>query len=398
MPKTPASAKPITLGRLADVVDSLAPFRLAYEWDNVGLQVGCPRAEVRDVLVALEVDERSLAAATGLRARAIIAHHPLIFQPLRTLRTDSPTGNLVTRLVQGGIGLIAAHTNLDRVADGTNGALARIAGLENTRILEPHALNEDFKLVVFVPTDHTRRVIEAVHAGGGGVIGNYSHCTFRAPGTGTYLPNEDANPFVGTAGRLEQAPEDRLEAVVPRRCLKAVVRAVLEAHPYEEVAYDVVPLHEALPRHGLGVEGELPARVTLRALATRLHGACGADATSIIGRPADTVRRVAIITGSAGSSIRSISPERCDVLVTGELSHHLAAEARDRGLRVILLGHAASEKVFAPHFADLLRAHPAIAAAGVRVHTHTDFPEPARPLAVGPAKKRAPAARGKARR
>ena len=147
MPKTPPSAKPLTLGRLADAVDNLAPFRLAYEWDNVGLQVGCPRAEVRDVLVTLEVDERSLAAATRLRARAIIAHHPLIFQPLRNLRTDSPTGNLVTRLVQANIGLIAAHTNLDRVPDGTNGALARIAGLENTRILEPHALRSEERRV-----------------------------------------------------------------------------------------------------------------------------------------------------------------------------------------------------------------------------------------------------------
>ncbi len=371
---------PLTLGQLASVIDDLAPFRLAYDWDNVGLQVGDPSATVDHLLVALEVNDDALARARKHRCTAILAHHPLIFQPMRTLRGDDVAGRLVLELAKSGIGLIAAHTNLDRVLHGTNGILAALLGLRDVRILEPHALHDLVKFVVFVPPDHTPKIIEAIHRGGGGTIGNYTRCTFRARGTGTYLPGEGANPFAGETGRFEQAEEDRLEAVVPRNRLQSVVREVVQAHPYEEVAYDVVALHDAQPRHGLGVTGRLAAKSTLAALARRVGEVCSADSLAIIGKPGDDVRRVAIITGSAGSSLRGIRPDDTDVLITGELSYHFATEARDRGLRVILAGHAATEKVFAPAFAATLSNHDRIREAGLSIHPFDIYPEPALPV------------------
>jgi putative NIF3 family GTP cyclohydrolase 1 type 2 len=299
-------------------------------------------------------------------------------------------GRLVLDLARSGIGLIAAHTNLDRVLHGTNGALAALLALRDVRILEPHALHEEVKFIVFVPPDHTAKIIEAIHRGGGGLIGNYTRCTFRARGTGTYVPGDGANPFAGETGKFEEAEEDRLEAVVPRTRIQSVVREVVQVHPYEEVAYDVVPLHDAQPKHGLGVTGQLAAKCTLSALARRVGEVCAADSASIIGKPADEVRRIAIITGSAGSSLRGIRPSEVDVLITGELSYHFATEARDRGLRVILAGHAATEKIFAPAFAATLASHARIREAGLSVHAFDSYPEPAQPVEL-----KRPRAKGK---
>jgi dinuclear metal center YbgI/SA1388 family protein len=375
----------ITLGGIAALVDELAPFKLAYEWDNVGLQVGDPRAPVQRLLIALELDSATLAFARENRCDAILAHHPLIFSPQRSIRADNHQGALLIQLIRSGIGLVVAHTNLDRVACGTNGALAALMSLRDLKMLEPHGLNDRYKFTVFVPRDYTAKIIEAIHRGGGGRIGNYSHCSFRVPGTGTYVPGAGANPFQGQSGRLEKAQEDRLEAIVPRAALKRVVREVLQAHPYEEVAYDVCALHDADPEHGLGLTGQLPSKTTLGALARLLHEACNATSTSIIGAAGAGVRRVAIVTGSAGSAIDGLSPGNVDVFVTGELNYHRAAEARDRGLNVIALGHAASEKVFAGFLKDRLLREPGVADAGLEILAFERYADPLIPVANGKA-------------
>ena len=383
MAKKSLPAGGFTLGDLSTAVDALAPFRLAYEWDNVGLQIGDPSAPVTNVLVALEVDNDAIDDAVRSKAQAIVAHHPLIFRPLKNLREDSVTGALIARLVREKIGLIAAHTNLDRVKEGTNGALAAAMELQDVEILEPLPLHDDLKLVVFVPPEHSLSVIDAIHRGGGAMIGNYSHCTFRSTGSGTFLPNADANPSIGVPGKLEQTPEDRLEAIVPEQCIRTVLEKVRDVHPYETMGYDIIRLVDAEPSFGLGVSGRLPVAMKLEALAQALHKACDADTTSIVGRASALVRRVAVISGSAGGSLAGLSPQRFDVVVTGELGYHLAAEARDRGLNVVLLGHAASEKIFAPHFARQLKEKlSASPGGGPKLHIHTRYRDPAQTVAV----------------
>lgn len=366
----------MTLAQLASVIDKIAPFRLAYEWDNVGLLVGDPGQSVERVLIALEANDAVIARARETGCQALLVHHPLIFKPARAIRADSASGRLVMELIRAGLGLIAAHTNLDRVLRGTNGALASLLGLRDLQILEPAASDQLFKFTVFVPRDYTPKIIEAIHRGGGGWIGRYSHCTFRAPGIGTFLPEEGANPFLGHRGALEEAEEDRLETVVPRSALRSVLQEVRQAHPYEEVAFDVFPLHDADPKYGLGAVGTLPSKTTLRALAGAAGRACGAEFATFVGNPSQPVKRVAIITGSAGSAWRSVSPGLADVLVTGELSYHNALEAAERGLGVVLLGHAASERIFAVPLRQTLLEEPAVAEAGLRFEVYDRFPEP----------------------
>lgn len=366
----------LTLAELAAAVDRIAPENLAYEWDNVGLLVGDPAQKLERIMVALEANDSVITRAKETECQALLVHHPLIFRPQKTLKSTNPSSRLVMELVRAGIGLVAAHTNLDRVLRGTNGALAARLGLRDLEILEPASSDQLFKFTVFVPREYTGKLIEAIHRGGGGKIGRYSHCTFRAPGTGTFRPEEGANPFVGTQGRLEEAVEDRLETLVPREALRSVLQEVRQAHPYEEVAFDVFPLHDADPRYGLGAVGTLPQRMSLKALATAAASACGTEFATYAGGGSRPVRRVAVVTGSAGSAVNLVTPDLADVIVTGELSYHHALEAQQRGIGVVLVGHAASERIFAAPLRDLLLEDPGVAASGVSIEVHEDFPEP----------------------
>ena len=370
----------LTLREIAGIIDSVAPFRLAEEWDNVGLQVGDPRAHVTRLLVALEVTDKTIRVARQRKCEAILSHHPLVFHPRKSLVADHIGDRRVMELVRAGIGLIVAHTNLDRVMHGTNGALAAKLGMTGLEFYEAEDFHDNFKFSVFVPPDFTQRIIEAIHRGGGGWIGKYSHCTFRSPGTGTYTPEEGTQPYQGEQGRFEQAQEERLEALVSRAALPAVLHEVLATHPYEEVAYDVYPLRNVSSRAGLGVIGTLPAKTTLRRLAESLRKACSASLVSIIGRATTGVHRLAIVTGSAAGSIEHFDARRADALVTGELSYHRAQEALDLGIPVITIGHAASERIFAGFMARQLQGLEPVTTSKLKVLSFEDFPEPHQPV------------------
>lgn len=100
-----------------------------------------------------------------------------------------------------------------------------------------------FKLVVFVPVKYLEPLRAAVCAAGAGRIGgHYDNCTFSASGTGTFRPLKGAKPFIGQPGKITRVKEIRLETIVPLAKLKKVVAAMKKAHPYEEPAYDLIPL------------------------------------------------------------------------------------------------------------------------------------------------------------
>lgn len=366
----------MTLAQLARAVDEFAPTDLAYDWDNVGLQIGDPAAEVHRALVALEVTEQTIQAAIDEECQAIIAHHPLIFRPLKSLRPDTPVGRLQFDLIRSGIGLIAAHTNLDRVLHGTNGAVAELLGLRDCEVLDPVSVTRQYKFTVFVPQEYTDKIVDAIHRGGGGRIGAYSHCSFRSPGTGTFIPMEGARPFSGSIGKMERAEEDRLEALVPEKALRDVLAEVRQAHPYEEVAFDVFPLHEADPEYGLGLVGTLPTKTPLRQFAQQVRQAVDEDYAQFAGESKWPVKRVAVITGSAGSSAYGVSKKLADVLITGELNYHTVLDVTARGVGVVTVGHAASERVFAPHFCRVFPQQKSVADAQLELVPFTDFPEP----------------------
>lgn len=348
--------------RVSDVVsamDRVAPFRLAESWDNVGLQFGDPEAPAGKIMVGLEVTRELLAEAAQKKIGTIVTHHPLLFRPPKSFAENAVVPRLAARLIRQNHALIAAHTNIDSVGYGTNGVLADLLDLQaaGRRFLVPAAPHEDnVKYAVFVPTSHVRQIIDAIAAAGAGVIGEYSHCTFRTPGTGTYIPLEGANPYQGARGKLEEAEEVRLECVCPKAKLGRLIAGVRAVHPYEEVAFDVFPLVPGPePRAGLGLVGALKRPCSVSTLATRLKKALGIRTVGLVGDVQKRVETVAICTGGGGSLLRDWRCGTADVYITGEMTHHDCAEAHEMGLAVLLAGHYESEVIAAPRVGELLQ-------------------------------------------
>ncbi|MDN5347970.1 MAG: hypothetical protein PWP65_1534 [Clostridia bacterium] len=333
---------------IINLVAEYAPPDLAAQWDNVGLLVGDPSQEVRRVLVSLDVTREVIDEALARGANLIISHHPLIFEPLRFLRFDTHPGKLVQQLISENIALYTAHTNLDHADLGVSYHLGLCLGLQEMQVLAPEFQEKYYKLVVFVPQGHEQKVMEALGRAGAGWIGNYSHCTFRALGTGTFLPLEDSSPFIGQKGKLEEVQEYRLETIVPRVCLQKVIRAMIEAHPYEEVAYDVYPLAGAGKARGPGRIGVLPQPEKLGDFAYRVKEALGTEKVAVTGDWEKDVVRVAVCGGAGAGLWPKALQAGADVLVTGDVKYHEARAVSEAGMALIDAGHYATERVIVP--------------------------------------------------
>ena len=326
-----------------DLIEQMAPLSLAETWDNSGWQTGDPQQSVRRVVVALDFTREVLIVAEREKAELIIPHHPFIFKPLRALRYDQPAGALLRDLVQAGISLYSAHTNLDNAATGVSQVLANKLGLQETQVLGISQREKLIKLVVFIPAGHEDAVRQAVSAAGAGWIGNYSHCTFQTEGTGTFLPLKGAAPYLGRTGQLEKAAEYRLETVVPERLVKPVVQAMLTAHPYEEVAYDLYPLQLAGPGYGPGRIGKLANPGKLSSLAEQVKSVLQLPILRTYGHPGQWIERAAVCGGSGAFLIPEAAAQGAQVLITGDVKYHEVQEAHDLGLAVIEAGHGPTE-------------------------------------------------------
>lgn len=335
-------------------MESIAPARLAVPDDRIGLQLGTPNKEVRAIVVALDVTEEVVDEAIAAGANWIVAHHAIIYRPLKTLRTDTPAGRLYEKLIKHDIAVYIAHTNLDTCEGGVNDLMADALGLQNRRLLETVYEEKLYKLVVFVPESHLEQVMNAVFDAGAGAIGEYSRCGFYAAGTGTFLPGEAANPYIGEAGRTERVAEYRLETIVPEPLVEEVERAMRQAHPYEEPAFDWIPLRQAGRRYGLGQCGDLPAAVSLAELAEQVKKALDVDRVRVVGPPDRQIRRAAVLGGSGSRYIGRALSAGADVLITGDIDYHSAHDALAAGLCLIDPGHNA-EKIVKRALADHLR-------------------------------------------
>ncbi|MBI5096020.1 MAG: Nif3-like dinuclear metal center hexameric protein [Candidatus Hydrogenedentes bacterium] len=353
-------------------LEQLAPSALAYDWDRSGLNIGEMGADVSTVLIALDVTAGALGAAKRAKAQMIVSHHPVVWNPLKTLRTDDPHTRLCLDLAHAGIACYSAHTNLDVVPKGVNDAIAERLGLKKICPLFATPAATQVKLVTFVPASHLAQVRDAVCRAGAGVIGAYTHCTFSAPGMGTFLPGGKAKPFSGKRNRVNEEPELRFETLVPRARLQGVVEALRAAHPYEEVAYDLVRLDNLDSSVGLGARGELEKAMTLDALTKLIRKKLELAYVRVVGSVRGKVIRVAVLGGSGGSEVENV-PSDIDVYVTGDVRHHDALNALERGLAVVDAGHAGMEKWVLPALRDYLRPR----LSGVRVIVYNE-PDPFR--------------------
>jgi dinuclear metal center YbgI/SA1388 family protein len=325
--------------RIIQYFEQFAPKHLAMEGDKIGLQVGTLQKEVKKVMIALDVLESVVDEAIAEGVDLIIAHHAVIFRPLKNLRTDLPAGRLYEKLIKHDIAVYVAHTNLDVAEGGINDLMAEALGLQDVDILEKWHEQKLKKIVVYVPLSHVEAVREAMSQAGAGWIGHYSHCTFGVQGTGTFMPREGADPYIGEQGKLEEVAEVRLETIMPEEIQARVLKAMTNAHPYEEVAYDIYPVEQAGSTWGIGRIGKLAKPISLHEFAEQVKSAFEVKGLRVVGDMDRMIQKVAVLGGDGNSFVPKAMFRGADVLVTGDIYYHTAHDAMAGGLSIVDPGH-----------------------------------------------------------
>lgn len=350
---------------VSDVAARLSPIVAgAASWDQVGLQLGDPSEPVEGIGVCHEVTDEVIDRATTDGIGLLVAYHPLLFSPTtRLVAGPTPTGR-AHRLVRAGVSLFVVHTGWDAHPGGTADALADALGLADVRPFGADDGAAHLKVVTFVPQAHVAGLIDALAGAGAGTIGEYASCAFTVPGHGTFEPGPGTDPHVGEVGLLNRVEEQRVEMILPLSRRESVVRALLEAHPYEEPAFDLISLQPDTIFIGrVGTVGS-PTLGELTALAADRLGFAG---VRMAGDAARRVASVAVVPGSGSSFSRAARSAGADVLVTGDVGHHRAVEALDSGLAVIDVGHAPGERPGVARLYDVVASH-----QEVPVHDYTD--------------------------
>ena len=324
---------------LYNAMDDMAPFSLTMDFDNTGLLVGDRDAEVTGVVMALDCTMGVLEEAEKQGANVVITHHPIIFRGIKSVTADS----IVYHAIRKGINVISAHTNLDIAQGGVNDCLADRLKLSDLTGLTVTQDTPFHKITVFVPHSHSEKVYEAMTAAGAGTLAPYSGCAYFIDGTGTFLPEEGAHPFLGTPGQREITPEVRIEMVCPVGKTGAVVKAMKEAHPYEVPAYDIMEDKGLSETQWLGRIGTLEKACEPEELAAHVKKCLGGVVRYTKGK--SPVQKVAICGGAGDSELGTALRSGADALITGEVKHHIFLEAVQAGITLIEAGHFHTEVV-----------------------------------------------------
>lgn len=326
----------ITVAEAVAALDRSFNLTKAAGWDSVGLQFGDPAEKVSSVAVCHEVTaavvDRLLTDEIGLA----VTYHPLLFRPTRSLVANRGPSGRAFRLIAGGVALYSVHTAYDMLPGGTADALASALGLTEVAGVSP-AWGEDAKKVItFTPAAAVPGLIEAMVAAGAGRIGNYTHCSYRTDGVGSFLPEAGADPVVGEKGMINQESETRIEIITPAGRVGPVVAALVAAHPYEEPAFDVIDVSSNagfIGRRGVLAQPQ-PVSDIVGMVKERLGGTVRVAGDGMI-------ETVTVIPGSGGGLLGEVDT---DLVITGDVSHHQARDAVSRGVCVIDPGHAATER------------------------------------------------------
>ncbi len=355
---------------IINLMEELAPSRLAESWDPVGLQVGRKDWPVRSIWVALDPLPEVIAAACDQHVDLLITHHPLLFQPVKNLDFNSPIGSILYQAAVNQLAVYSAHTNLDKVSGGLNDILAKRIGLDQVDVLVPENDAESCKLVLYVPADHEQQVLSALFQTAAGIIGEYSCCAFRNAGKGSFLPGGQARPFIGKPGEISHVDEIRIETLVRKKDISAVLSHVRSHHPYQTMAYDVYPLLPVESRHGFGRTGTITAPMNLFQFAQTVKEKLCLPNVKISGNPDMMVQRAAVCSGSGSSLLNAFFASTADVYISGDLRYHDARAAESAGKALLDIGHFSSEHLMIEPVCDYLRRRISNASWEVRVEAY----------------------------
>ncbi len=366
---------PMNLSSLLSALRSIAPLEHAEPWDNVGLLIGREEAPLTGpVLLTIDLTERVLDEAIRAKVSAIVAYHPPIFpssrEPISRLTADTPRGRILLGAIEHRIAIYSPHTALDAIpggitdwlCEGLSASTTPAKVLGDCRALTPSSTRpatQEVKIVTFIPEKDAEKIRNALAASGAGLIGSYKVCSFAAPGSGTFLGDDTTHPTIGHPGRLESAPELRLEMVCSRSALPLALESLRQFHPYETPAIDV---YELLPqpsrRIGAGRRLVLDQPATLAALAERLKKHLGISVVNIAdpnNNPQRTIKTIGVVPGSGASLIPAAAADHCELFVSGEAKHHEMMDALGMGMSLLLAGHTNTERGYLPRLASRLR-------------------------------------------
>lgn len=323
-------------------LEEWAPKGIAWDKDNVGLQVGDQEIKIKNILLSLDLKEEVIESAIKENCNLIITHHPLLYYPLKNLDfSKNLRARMIEKLIKNNITLYSAHTNLDFTKHGVSYQLAKRLSLKNIRFLKNLSENQ-IKLAVFVPVSHINKVAEAIHQSGGGLIGEYSHCSFRSTGTGTFKGSNESNPAIGKKGKVEFVEEVRLEVLVDEWKLNPIVRAMKNVHPYEEVAYDVFPLKNDNANYGIGAIGELSDSMNTNDFLGFVSSKLKTSNLRYTHSKKKKIKSVAVCGGSCGELVDEAIKQSADAFVTADLKYHTFQDAEGKIL-LIDAGHYETE-------------------------------------------------------
>ncbi|GJQ62862.1 MAG: GTP cyclohydrolase 1 type 2 [Melioribacteraceae bacterium] len=323
-------------------IEQWAPPGAAWEKDNVGLQVGDSTTRISNVFLCLELSGEALDEALDKNCNFIFTHHPFIFRPIKSLDTaKNPKAAIIKKILNNNVTLFSAHTNLDFTKGGVSFVLANKLNLENINFL----VNEDsnqIKLVVFIPENDSEKVADAIFKAGGGIIGEYNNCSYRLNGTGTFKGSENSNPSIGTKENFEKVNETRLEVLVDKWKLNKVLGSMLEAHPYEEPAYDVYPLQNKNVNYGFGAIGYLNESMTRDQFLAMLSENLGLQGLRFTNGKSNDIKKVAVCGGSGSDLVDSAIRAGADAFVTADIKYHTFQDA-ENNILLVDAGHYETE-------------------------------------------------------
>jgi dinuclear metal center YbgI/SA1388 family protein len=358
--------------KIADIVsflESLAHPSLQENYDNAGLILGDKNWECTGVICSLDATEEVINEAINNNCNLVVSHHPIIFGGLKKINGRNYVEKTVISAIKKDIAIYAIHTNLDNVIDGVNGKMATMLGLKNISILSPKE-NTLKKLFTFVPVDKAEEVRNAIFKAGAGYIGSYSKCSFNVEGTGTFKGNEGTHPYAGETGKLHKERELKIEVIFPAYLENSIIPAMKAAHPYEEVAYDVMAVSNRHPGIGSGILGELSKPMKEAELLGHIKKIFGLKVirhTELLNKP---LKKIALCGGAGSFLISAALAVEADIYITADIKYHEFFDANGR-MVIADIGHYESEQFTIELLAEILeQKFPNFAVLKTKVQTN----------------------------
>jgi len=342
--------------KIADIIEyleKLVPLSTQEEYDNCGLLFGNQEQLVSNVLISLDCTEEIIQEAIDKKCEMVISHHPIIFKGLKKITGSDYVQRTLIKAIQNNIAIYAIHTNLDNYRFGVNYQIANQLGLKNTSILVPKKRSLS-KLIVYVPEEHADNLSNSLYDAGAGHIGNYSECHFESKGIGTFKPGSESNPFEGEIGKRSEVKEIKAEYLVENSKMRIVLSALFANHPYEEVAYDLLPLSNENAYEGSGMIGEFDQALTQEDFVKRVKELFHCDSIRTSSTTNNSIRKVALCGGSGSFLIQQAKAKKADAYITSDIKYHEFFDA-DNEILLMDIGHYESEQFTKHLIADILK-------------------------------------------